>query len=95
MRQIRYAHQLQHVKTHMLDGKWHTLQELSEVTGAPEASVSARLRDLRKAPNGSHTVFRRPCYRSEHPVFEYRLTLRTEPLPKPKPTRSDQLALGL
>lgn len=29
-------------------GAWHTLQSLSMTTGDPQASVSARLRDLRK-----------------------------------------------
>lgn len=29
------------------DGQWHTLHGISSATGHPEASVSARLRDLR------------------------------------------------
>jgi predicted transcriptional regulator len=29
-------------------GEWRTLQQISMLTGAPEASASARLRDLRK-----------------------------------------------
>lgn len=29
------------------DGHWHTLRQLSDASGAPEASVSARMRDLR------------------------------------------------
>lgn len=29
------------------DGEWHTLRELSASTGHPEASISARLRDIR------------------------------------------------
>lgn len=28
------------------DGQWRTLKEISAATGSPEASVSARLRDL-------------------------------------------------
>jgi Holliday junction resolvase len=40
------------------DGTWHTLAELSAHTGHPEASISARLRDLRKARFGSHLVER-------------------------------------
>lgn len=32
----------------MQDGKWRTLSEIADATGHPEASVSARLRDLRK-----------------------------------------------
>jgi hypothetical protein len=34
----------------MADGFWYTLQEISLAVKAPEASVSARLRDLRKPP---------------------------------------------
>ena len=40
----------------MSDGKWHTLAEISEATGHPEASVSARLRDLRKRELGNMSV---------------------------------------
>ncbi len=40
----------------MYDGKWRTLPEISAETGDPEASVSARLRDLRKEKFGGHTV---------------------------------------
>lgn len=43
----------------MTDHQWHTLAELSFLTDQPEASVSARLRDLRKRRFGSHTVHRR------------------------------------
>lgn len=30
----------------MKDGAWHTLSEMSQKTGAPEASISARFRDF-------------------------------------------------
>lgn len=43
----------------MVDGVWRTLAEISERTGDPEASVSARLRDFRKAKFGTATVDRR------------------------------------
>ena len=43
----------------MRDGHWHTLAQLSYLTGGyPEASVSARLRDLRKPRFGSHIIAR-------------------------------------
>lgn len=42
--------QLNAVLTFMRDHRWHTLREISQAVGAPEASVSARLRDLRKPP---------------------------------------------
>ena len=29
------------------DGRWYTLRQIAEAAGAPEASVSARLRDFR------------------------------------------------
>lgn len=42
----------------MRDGQWRTLREISDLTGHPEASVSARLRDLRKPELGGFTVDR-------------------------------------
>lgn len=57
----------------IFDGRWRTLAEIAERTGDPEASISARLRDLRKERFGGHRVERR---RRESPIrglFEYRL----------------------
>lgn len=42
----------------MRDGQWRTLAEISAATGDPEASVSARLRDLRRPLLGGCTVER-------------------------------------
>jgi hypothetical protein len=42
----------------MADGRWRTLAEISEATGCPEASVSARLRDFRKDKFGGNEVER-------------------------------------
>ena len=47
----RLGSQLNKVRAFMLDGKWHTLGEISDATGAPEASASARLRNLRQMGN--------------------------------------------
>ena len=44
----RLLTQLQRVKDYMADGPYHSLRAISEATGAPEASVSARLRDMRR-----------------------------------------------
>lgn len=41
------------------DGNWRTLAQIAALTGAPEASVSARLRDFRKEKFGGITVERR------------------------------------
>jgi hypothetical protein len=43
----------------MKDGRERSLCEISGLTGGSEASVSARLRDLRKPKYGGHTVTRR------------------------------------
>jgi hypothetical protein len=42
----------------MRDGKWRTLAEIAALARAPEASVSARLRDLRKPRFGGAEVQR-------------------------------------
>lgn len=55
----------------MRDEQWHTLSEIHNATGDPEASVSARLRDLRKKRFGSHNIERRYVRRG---LYEYRLT---------------------
>ena len=55
----RLKGQLQRVYNAMADGEWHTLRQLSEVASGSEASVSARLRDLRKTKFGSHTIARK------------------------------------
>lgn len=55
----RLRRQLAAVRAEMFDGQWHTLHQLSLIVGAPEASVSARLRDLRKPKFGGFVVERR------------------------------------
>ena len=56
--QSRLQVQLSAVRRVMFDGRWHTLSEISKIVGAPESSVSARLRDLRKAKFGQYTIDR-------------------------------------
>lgn len=55
----RLSRQLDAVRRAMLDGAWRTLAEIAAAAGAPEASVSARLRDLRKPRFGGWTVQRK------------------------------------
>ena len=43
----------------MADGRWHTLAWIHAQAGGSEASVSARLRDLRKKRFGEYDVQRR------------------------------------
>lgn len=44
----RLGAQMQRVIAYVSDEHWHTLREIAEAIGAPEASVSARLRDCRR-----------------------------------------------
>ncbi len=69
----RLTGQLMRVYSVVRDGRWHTLRELSEECGGSEASVSARLRDLRKVRFGEHTVERRRIGDAKSGLFEYRL----------------------
>lgn len=52
----RLSAQLNRIKNLMFDGKSRTLREIAEITGDPEASISAQLRHLRKERFGAHTV---------------------------------------
>jgi len=56
----------------MRDGAWRTLAEIASAIGCPEASVSARLRDMRKARFGEHTVSHR-IREGATGLWEYRL----------------------
>jgi hypothetical protein len=51
-------------------GEWMTLEQLSDITGDPTTSVSARIRDLRKERFGGHTVER---LHIERGLWAYRL----------------------
>lgn len=54
----RLTGQLGAVHETMSSGEWLSLNDISIRTGKPEASISARLRDLRKPRFGSHVVNR-------------------------------------
>lgn len=69
----RLNRQLQIVFDCMKDGKFRTLREIATLTKEPEASISARLRDLRKARFGGHEVLRQ---RRTEGLFEYSLKVR-------------------
>jgi len=69
----RLKGQLQRVFRIMKDGQWRSLSHLALVAGVSEASVSARLRDLRKDKFGGHQVERK---RYEGGLWLYRLIVR-------------------
>lgn len=72
----RLVTQLEAVRQIMADGRWYAIAVLARgcksLTGkhATEASVSARIRDLRKRKFGGHAIERR---RTDGGLFEYRL----------------------
>lgn len=63
------------VKRVMLDGQWRTLAEIHTAIGGlgTEASISARLRDLRKEKFGGLTVERRRRGEPSDGLHEYRV----------------------
>lgn len=70
----RLTGQNQRVFDAMRGGEWFTLREISALASAPEASVSARMRDLRKERFGAHTVNSRS--REGKGTWEYQLIVR-------------------
>ena len=72
----RLGRQLSQVRALCLDGVWRTLREISLALEAPEASVSARLRDLRKPRFGEHEVMRRRRGDPRSGLHEYRVLVR-------------------
>lgn len=70
---VRLTGQMLRVWNVILDGQWRTLQEISDLTGDPEASCSSRLRDCRKPRFGSHVIERRRRGNPKDGIFEYRL----------------------
>lgn len=70
---MRLGAQAQRVADLISDGQWRTLEEIASATGDPQASVSARLRDLRKPKFGRHEVERRQRHDDVPGLYEYRL----------------------
>lgn len=68
--QARLGAQLQRVAGLMADGQWRTLMEIEKATGDPQASISARLRDLRKIKFGALDIEHRR--RNHAGQWEYR-----------------------
>ncbi len=55
---VRLGGQLERIYNLMKDGQFRTLDEISQFTGDPPASISAQLRHLRKKRFGEHKVER-------------------------------------
>lgn len=68
----RLLSQLGQVRLLMLSGAWFTLEDLEQQLGYPQASISARLRDLRKEKFGKFNIERRRVPDADG-LHEYRL----------------------
>jgi len=74
----RLGAQMRRVFMLMRDGRWRTLGEIEMMTYDPQASISARLRDLRKEKFGGHTIERQRRGPRENGIWEYRLIANVE-----------------
>ena len=70
----RLSEQHARVSSLMSDFVWRTLSEISKATKDPEASVSARLRDLRKKRFGSWVVEHRCRGVAKNGLWEYKIS---------------------
>ncbi len=73
--QIRLTGQILRVYDLMQDAKWRTLREIEDITGDPQASISAQLRHLRKMRFGNHIVEKRPRGERKNGLWEYILII--------------------
>lgn len=70
---MRLNTQLARVWRLMKANHWMTLDQIRRYCGGSEAGISARLRDLRKARFGGHTIERRRRGNPKDGLWEYRL----------------------
>ncbi len=71
----RLTSMLERVQSVLSNGRWYTLRELSQLANGSEASISARLRDLRKPRFGSHKVDKK---REHSGLWRYRLKVEPQ-----------------
>lgn len=76
----RLNEQMRRVFAVMCDSQWRSLKEIASMTGDPEASISARLRDFRKPKFGQLILNRR---RRTVGTFEYQIMPSAERLSSP------------
>src|ERR1700682_743410 len=86
-REKKYQHE--RIRDWMLSqNDWKTLAEIRTALGYPETSISAELRNLRKAQFGSYRVEKRRRYSGDYRIgsrmYEYRLLPHTEIVPASK-----------
>lgn len=80
----RLTGQLARIYALMRDGRWRTLREIAMAAEAPESSVSAQLRHLRKPRFGRYVVEKRRREPWDAGIYEYRVLA---PVPLEPPTQ--------
>lgn len=86
----RLLKQLVAVREFMADERWHSLAEISAGVDAPEASVSARLRDLRKLKFGAWRVNRRSRGDRRSGLYEYQMLPPIDPEEEKEKKKGDR-----
>lgn len=71
----RLTGQIRRIYDTMQDGKYRTLPEIETLTGDGQSSISAQLRNLRKARFGGHTVNKRARGDRSRGLFEYQVVV--------------------
>ena len=69
----RLSGQILDIFDFMSDQEWHTLSDIEEATGHPQASISAQLRNLRKPRFGGYIIERRRSDDRSCGLYYYRL----------------------
>ncbi len=85
--EARLSTQLSRIHICMSDNKWRTLTEISQITGAPECSVSRQLRYLKKPEHGGYLLNKRARGERSRGLFEYQIE---EPALKPYTTTDER-----
>jgi len=68
---VRLSGQLEKIYELMRDGRWRTVATVAHVTGYPENSIQAQLRNLRKDRFGGYLVEKRRV--TPNGLYEYRV----------------------
>lgn len=71
----RLGKQMKRIHALMIDGAWRTLSEIENLTGDPQSSISAQLRNFRKPKFGANIVDKRRRGDKKNGLFEYKLTI--------------------
>jgi len=69
----RLTGQLLEIFNFISDQEWHTLNDIEEDIGFPQASISAQLRNLRKEKFGGFTINRKRSEERTSGLYYYRL----------------------